>query len=218
MPSKQEDNHPTEDLVPPSPVSSKSPTDEAILALAQGIANEHKTKLSGATALEELEYVLDQLGVHEPTDPEYELWQYLNGRSTDTKAAALALAQYVQGGGGGNTVKLDIMEAADAPLSTAYFTVENSSGTQLTITPVTEDDFHYFTITANVGELLTFKTVDGSGYGFSSNTKYVMNEDQTNMNTYPLDFSMTQVQIVAANDPSAVAPHPYLMLVLNTVN
>lgn len=103
--------NPTEDLVPPSPVSSKSPTDEAILALAQGIANEHKTKLSGATAIEELEYVLEQLDVHEPADPEYELWQYLNGRSTDTKAAALALAQYVGGGGGSSTQTLTVTKS-----------------------------------------------------------------------------------------------------------
>lgn len=126
--------NPTEDLVPPSPVSSKSPTDEAILALAQGIANEHKTKLSGATAIEELEYVLEQLDVHEPADPEYELWQYLNGRSTDTKAAALALAQYVQGGGGasltGNIAQLFIVnsEPSGYPYNGAPIAVRATAG------------------------------------------------------------------------------------------
>ena len=119
------------------------------------------------------------------------------------------------GGGGSQTVELKIMEVADSPLSTAYFTVEDSSGTQLTITPVTEGDFHYFTITANVGELLTFKTIEGSGYVFASDTKYVMNEDHSSQNTYPLAYSMEQVQIVAADDPNAV--NPYLMLAISAV-
>lgn len=138
----------------------------------------------------------------------------------DTIYAAVrkALEDKGGGGGGGDTVKLDIVEVADAPLSTAYFTVENSSGTQLTITPVTEDDFSYFTITANAGELLTFKPVDGGGYDFASDTKYIMNEDRTNQNTFPLNFSTTQIKIVAANVPSSVAPHPYLMLTLVAVH
>ena len=180
--------------------------EQAVLALASTIAGEDKTGMGDGSVNTALDVLADVLAGQDVEVPQ------------TNAGAILALAQYVQGGGGGNTVKLDIMEAADAPLSTAYFTVENSSGTQLTITPVTEDDFHYFTITANVGELLTFKTVDGSGYDFSSDTKYIMNEDKTNRYTYPLDFSTKQVQIVAANDPSAVAPHPYLLLMLNTVN
>ena len=142
----------------------------------------------------------------------------VQAKPTIADAIDTITANYGGGGGGGSTVTLDIMEVADAPLSTAYFTVENSSGTQLTITPVTEDEFHYFTITANAGELLTFRTVEDSGYSFSESTKYVMNEDQINQNTYPLYFEMTQVRIVAANDPSAVAPHPYLMLALGATH
>ena len=180
--------------------------EQAVLALASTIAGEDKTALGNGSVNKALDVLADVLAQQDVSVPQ------------TNAGAILALAQYV-GGVGGSTVTLDIIEVADAPLSTAYFTVENSSGTQLTITPVTEDaTFTYFTITANVGELLTFKTVDGSGYGFSSDTKYVMNEDQANKNTYPLEFSKTQVQIVAANDPSAVAPHPYLMLVLNAAN
>ena len=191
-------------------MSYTAPTDvqtkaDAVLALASTIAGEDKTALGNGSVNKALDVLADVLAGQDVEVPQ------------TNAGAILALAQYV-GGVGGSTVTLDIIEVADAPLSTAYFTVENSSGTQLTITPVTEDNLTYFTITANVGELLTFKTVDGSGYGFSSNTKYVMNEDQTNKNTYPLEFSRTQVQIVAANDPSAVAPHPYLMLVLNAAN
>ena len=115
------------------------------------------------------------------------------------------------GGGGVDTVELTIMEVLSGTmLSTAYFTVEDSSETQLTITPVTEGDFHWFTITANVGELLTFKPIDGSDYSFGSNTMYVMIESSEA--TYPLSFSTAQVKIVAANDPNAI--DPYLMLEL----
>lgn len=188
----------------PSTVQTKA---EAVLAVASAIADEDMGARYDGTVNTSLDVLADVLAAQDVDVPQ------------TNAGAILALAQYAHGGGGGgSTVTLDIMEVADAPLSTAYFTVENSSGTQLTITPVTEGDFHYFTITANVGELLTFETVNGSGYRFSSDTKYVMNEDATNKNTYPLYFEMTQVQIVAANDPSAVAPHPYLMLVLTTAD
>lgn len=110
------------------------------------------------------------------------------------------------GGGGGSTVELPIYEMSNnQPLSTLYFTVEDSSGEQLTITPHSDEETSWFTIEANVGDLLTFRPVDGGGYDFGSNTKYVMISG-FEVTTYPLSFSTTEVKIVAANDPNALDP------------
>lgn len=190
----------------PTSVQTKA---EAVLAVASAIADEDMGARYDGTVNTSLDVLADVLAAQDVDVPQ------------TNAGAILALAQYAHGGGGGSTVTLDIVEFFDdAPLSTAYFTAEDSSGTQLTITPVTESDsegeFHYFTVTANAGELLTFRTVEGSEYEFASDTKYVMYEQATfpQQVTFPLDFDARKIQFVLANVPSAVAPHPYLTIAL----
>lgn len=148
----------------PTSVQTKA---EAVLAVASAIADEDMGARYDGTVNTSLDVLADAMAAQDVSVPQ------------TNAGAILALAQYIGGGGGGSTVELTIYEVYnDQPLSTAYFTAEDSSGNQLTVTPHIEERRVYFTVEAAAGSIVVLKTIENSGYNFDPQSSvYTLDDD-----------------------------------------
>ncbi len=107
----------------------------------------------------------------------------------------------VEGGGGsGETFELAIYEGyQDQPLSTAYFTAEDSSGSPLTITPHSDEETSWFTIEIGAGNMVVLKAIADSGYNFNTQSSmYVL--DDVNEIIAPISAQHDAIKFIAASN------------------
>ena len=121
------------------------------------------------------------------------------------------------GGGGGGAFELMIYEVYDGqPLSTAYFTAEDSSGNQLTITPHSNDNMSWFTVEAAAGSIVVLKTIDGSNYDFDTESSvYVLDDDDETAGLI-LSAQKDEIDFVTVSDAEFPGQFFTLMLIAST--
>lgn len=165
----------------PEYVDTKS---QAILALASVIADDDKTALGDGSVNRALDVLADVLAETDVQVPQTNagailaLAQYASGMVKPEGTIAITengenidVSQYAKANvnvsGGGETVELPIYEIyEEQPLSTAYFTAEDSAGNPLTITPHTDGETSWFTIEVSAGSVVVLNTIADSGYDF----------------------------------------------------
>lgn len=147
----------------PTSVQTKA---EAVLAVASAIADEDMGARYDGTVNTSLDVLADVLAAQDVDVPQ------------TNAGAILALDQYAHGGGGGGTVELQIYEIYnDGPLSTLYFTAEDSTGNQLTITPHSDEETSWFTVEVAAGSIVVLKTIEGGSYNFDpQSSTYVLDD------------------------------------------
>lgn len=212
---------------PPTYVDTKA---QAILALASVVADTDKTALGDGSVNKALDVLADVLADSDVQVPQTNagailaLAQYASGMvkpegtiTITENGTGIDVAQYaaadVSVSGGGSTVELTIYEVYnDQPLSTAYFTAEDSSGNQLTVTPHTNEDGSWFTVEAVAGNIVVLNNIENSGYNFDYQSSGYMLDDGI---TGPI-LSASDDEIKFAVVSSAEFPAQFFVLMLTS--